>query len=174
MTDVPPAPAAAVPDQASADRADAGGPGAALAGCRVLELSHSAAAVAGRVLADLGAEVIKLEPPGGEPARQAEPAFDGPDGQRHGFAFLAFNLGKRSVTVDTGTAAGREILTRLAAARQLSLSIPVRNTLLLHLPRAPAFYREAVARLDRAALDRNARITRILALEIVTGLLQDE
>jgi len=72
-----------------------------------------------------------------------------------------------------------QLLTRLAAARQLSLSIPVRNTLLLHLPRAPAFYREAVARLDRvaldrAALDRNARITRILALEIVTGLLQDE
>jgi chromosomal replication initiation ATPase DnaA len=66
------------------------------------------------------------------------------------------------------------LLTRLAAARQLSLSISVRNTLLLHLPRAPAFYREAVARLDRAALDRKARINRTLAFGIVTGLLQDE
>jgi crotonobetainyl-CoA:carnitine CoA-transferase CaiB-like acyl-CoA transferase len=122
VTDVHPGPAATVPDQVSADRAAAGGPGAALAGCRVLELSHSAAAVAGRVLADLGAEVIKLEPPGGEPARQAEPAFDGPDGQRHGFAFLSFNLGKRSVTVDTGGAAGREILTRLAAACDIVLT----------------------------------------------------
>ncbi len=67
-----------------------------------------------------------------------------------------------------------QLLTRLAAARQLSLGIQVRNTLLLHLPRAPAFYREAVARLDRAGLDRGARINRALALEIVTGLLQDE
>jgi chromosomal replication initiation ATPase DnaA len=67
-----------------------------------------------------------------------------------------------------------QLLTRLAAARQLALSIPVRNTLLLHLPRAPAYYREAVARLDRAALDRGARISRALALEIVTGLIQDE
>jgi chromosomal replication initiation ATPase DnaA len=66
-----------------------------------------------------------------------------------------------------------QLLTRLAAARQLSLSIAVCNTLLLHLPRAPAFYREAVARLDRAALDRSTRITRALALEIVTGLIQD-
>lgn len=95
------------------------GPGAALAGCRVLELSHSAAAVAGRVLADLGAEVIKIEPPGGERARHAEPAFDGADGQRHGFAFLAFNLGKRSVTLDVASAAGQEILARLAATSDI-------------------------------------------------------
>jgi crotonobetainyl-CoA:carnitine CoA-transferase CaiB-like acyl-CoA transferase len=95
------------------------GQGAALAGCRVLELSHSAAAVAGRVLADLGAEVIKIEPPGGERARRAEPAFDGADGQRHGFAFLAFNLGKRSVTLDLDSAAGQEILSRLAAASDI-------------------------------------------------------
>lgn len=66
-----------------------------------------------------------------------------------------------------------QLLTRLAAARQLSLSIAVRNTLLLHLPRAPAFYREAIARLDRAGLDRGTRINRALALEIVTTLLQD-
>ena len=72
-----------------------------------------------------------------------------------------------------------QLLTRLAAQRQLALSIPVRNTLLLHLPRAPAYYREAVARLDHAGLDRaglagGKKITRALALEIVTGLLRDE
>ena len=72
-----------------------------------------------------------------------------------------------------------QLLTRQAAQRQLHLSIAVRNTLLLHLPRAPAFYREAVARLDhaaldRAGLDRGKKITRGLALEIVTDLLQDE
>ncbi len=66
-----------------------------------------------------------------------------------------------------------QLLTKLAAQHQLALSIPVRNTLLLHLPRAPAFYREAVARLDRAGLARGVRITRGLALDIVNGLMQD-
>jgi chromosomal replication initiation ATPase DnaA len=71
-----------------------------------------------------------------------------------------------------------QLLTKLAAQHQLSLSILVRNTLLLHLPREPAYYREAVARLDRAGFDltsagRGTRITRGLALDIVNGLLQD-
>ncbi len=66
-----------------------------------------------------------------------------------------------------------QLLTKLAAQHQLTLSIPVRNTLLLHLPRAPAFYREAVARLNRAGFDRGSRISRNLALEVATGLTQD-
>lgn len=65
------------------------------------------------------------------------------------------------------------LLTRLGAERQLTLSIPVRNCLLLHLPRAPAFYREAVARLDHAGLS-GAKINRALALEIVAGLIDDD
>ncbi len=67
-----------------------------------------------------------------------------------------------------------QLLTRLAAQRQLHLSLAVRTVLLLHLPRAPAFYREAVARLDHAAMDRSVRINRALALEIAAGLLQDD
>jgi chromosomal replication initiation ATPase DnaA len=65
------------------------------------------------------------------------------------------------------------LLTRLAAQRQLNLSIAVRNTLLLHLPRAPAFYREAVARLDHAGFGPGRRINRNLANEIVSGLIQE-
>jgi chromosomal replication initiation ATPase DnaA len=66
------------------------------------------------------------------------------------------------------------LLSRLCASRQLQLSLPVRNLLLLHLPRAPAYYREAVARLDRAALDKGARITRGLALEMLEGLADSD
>ncbi len=66
------------------------------------------------------------------------------------------------------------LLTRLAAARQLSLPIPVRNLLLLHLPRAPAFYREAVAKLDRLAMDRGARITRNMAAEVLAETIAEE
>jgi chromosomal replication initiation ATPase DnaA len=63
------------------------------------------------------------------------------------------------------------LLARLCAERQLALSLPVRNFLLLHLPRAPALYREAVARLDHAAFDRGARVTRNVAVEILESLV---
>ncbi len=63
------------------------------------------------------------------------------------------------------------LLTRFAAAHQLHLPIHVRNLLLLHLPRAPAFYREAVARLDRMAMDGGARITRTMAAAMLAEML---
>ncbi|MGE4481179.1 hypothetical protein [Acidocella sp.] len=66
------------------------------------------------------------------------------------------------------------LLTRLAAARQLSLPLPARNLLLLHLPRAPGHYREAVARLDRLAMDRGARITRAMAMEVLADMDAEE
>jgi chromosomal replication initiation ATPase DnaA len=61
------------------------------------------------------------------------------------------------------------LLSRLALARQLVLSLPVRNFLLTRLPRTPAALREAVARLDRASLAAGGRISRQLA----AGLLED-
>lgn len=65
------------------------------------------------------------------------------------------------------------LLTRLAAARQLNLPPAVHHLLLLHLPRAPGYYREAVARLDRLAMDRGMRITRAMAAEILAELIQN-
>ena len=72
----------------------------ALAGVRVLELGHAAAAVTGRILADLGADVIKIEPSGGEPARRQDPAVRLPNGERLNPFWLAFNVSKRSITID--------------------------------------------------------------------------
>lgn len=65
------------------------------------------------------------------------------------------------------------LLTRLAAARQLSLPLPVHNLLLLYLPRAPAYYREAIARLDRLGMDRGVRITRAMAAEILEEMAEE-
>ncbi len=81
--------------------------GAALAGVRVLELSGGAAAVTGRILADRGAEVVKVEPPGGEPARTAAPVAELSNGERLGLHWLAFNLSKHSVTLDLDSPQGR-------------------------------------------------------------------
>ena len=70
----------------------------ALDGIRVLDLTNARAELAGKVLADLGAEVIKVEPPGGAPARRMPP-FDDRDSGRSLY-WAALGLGKRSVVLD--------------------------------------------------------------------------
>ncbi len=66
----------------------------------VLELgSNVAAAYAARLLGDQGADVVKLEPVGGDPLRAARPLRDG-EADSPGGLFLALNLNKRSATLD--------------------------------------------------------------------------
>jgi crotonobetainyl-CoA:carnitine CoA-transferase CaiB-like acyl-CoA transferase len=84
-----------------------------LAGVRVVEFSQLIAApFCGLTLVDLGAEVIKVEPRGGDPLRQFPPYLD--DGQSA--QFQALNRGKRGVVADLATAAGRELSARLIAS----------------------------------------------------------
>ncbi|MBV8411154.1 MAG: CoA transferase, partial [Alphaproteobacteria bacterium] len=67
-----------------------------LSGVRVVELGElPAGAYAARLFADFGAEVIKVEPPGGDASRAFPPLIDGASGW---FAWL--NFGKKSVTAD--------------------------------------------------------------------------
>ncbi|MDH7793944.1 MULTISPECIES: CoA transferase [unclassified Beijerinckia] len=93
--------------------------GAALAGVRVLEIAHAAAAVTGRLLADLGADVIKIEPPGGEAARRLPPLATLPNGAEESCYWLAFNTGKRSVTIDLTTQDGRNRFVALARSADI-------------------------------------------------------
>lgn len=90
-------------------------PGGALRGLRVVECgSLVAAAYATKLLADLGAEVIKVEPPGGDLARLRGP-FPGAeaDPEKSGL-FLYLNANKRGVLLDLETKAGRSALSALA------------------------------------------------------------
>ena len=81
-----------------------------LEGIRVVDLSQNIAGPqATQILGDLGAEVVKVEPPGGDPARKWGPPFWGDDAP----LFLAFNRNKRSIVVDLNTARGQEIVERL-------------------------------------------------------------
>ncbi len=83
-----------------------------LAGVRVLDLSRVLAGpYATMMLADFGAEVIKIEPPAGDDTRAWGPPFAAGESAY----FLAVNRGKRSVTLDLKTDAGRERLGRLLA-----------------------------------------------------------
>jgi crotonobetainyl-CoA:carnitine CoA-transferase CaiB-like acyl-CoA transferase len=85
-----------------------------LAGIVVVELAHNVAGpFAGQVLADLGAEVVKIERPDGDDARKWGPPFlDGA-----GPSFHAVNRGKRSVVCDLRDAAQREALVRHIVGR---------------------------------------------------------
>ena len=85
----------------------------ALSGVRVIEISALSGAVCGRALADLGAEVIKLEPEGGEPARRDLPLIP-IEGGEESASWIVFNLGKSSVTADLATDAGLAVFEALA------------------------------------------------------------
>ena len=87
-----------------------------LRGARVLELAGDIAGpYGGKLLGDLGADVVKAEPPTGDPSRQRGPFRDGqPDPEASGF-YLYLNAGKRGITLDLEQASGRAALLDLAA-----------------------------------------------------------
>lgn len=93
---------------------------AALQGVRVLDLSQGIAGpMAARLLGDLGAEVVKVEPPGGDPARRLEPLLrEGPQAERSLF-FAYLNWNKRGITVNFDTAGGRAHLEALVRASDI-------------------------------------------------------
>src|SRR6516165_8846894 len=88
----------------------------ALAGLRVLELARVLAGpTTGQTLADLGAEVIKVESPQGDETRAWGPPFIDTDGELSAAYFHSCNRGKRSIVADFAAERGREIVRRLAA-----------------------------------------------------------
>jgi crotonobetainyl-CoA:carnitine CoA-transferase CaiB-like acyl-CoA transferase len=92
----------------------------ALDDVRVLDLSIIVQGPqAGQMLADLGADVIKVELPGRGDTARSIPI--GPNDRRSAF-FYALNRGKRSVTLDLRTEAGRSVLRRLATTADVLLS----------------------------------------------------
>ncbi len=90
-----------------------------LAGIRVLEVTHMLAGpYCGMLLADLGADVIKIEPPQGDIARRVGPNYIGP----HNVYFTSLNRNKRSVCLDLATPEGQEALHRLASSAHALIS----------------------------------------------------
>ncbi len=81
---------------------------------RVLDLTEGGFNWCGKVLADLGADVVKIEPPGGSPTRSAGPFVDGEPGPDRSLFWEAYCANKRGVTMDLESVAGREQLRQLA------------------------------------------------------------
>jgi benzylsuccinate CoA-transferase BbsE subunit len=80
---------------------------------RALDLTDEKGLLCGKILADLGMDVIQVEPPRGNPARRIPPfSNDTPDPEKSLFWF-AFSAGKRSITLDLDTVAGKDLFQRL-------------------------------------------------------------
>src|SRR5581483_7421724 len=87
---------------------------AALDGLRVLDLADEKGALAGKLLAGLGADVVLVELPGGSALRAIPPFWRGvPDPERSLF-FWFYAAGKRGITLDWRAGRGAEVLERLA------------------------------------------------------------
>jgi len=92
-----------------------------LAGLRVLELADEKGQFCGKLLADLGADVVKIEPPGGEPSRHVGPFLDDIPHPERSLSFWYYNTSKRGITLNPKTADGRRLFGRLAATSDVIL-----------------------------------------------------
>jgi benzylsuccinate CoA-transferase BbsE subunit len=93
-----------------------------LDGIRVLDLSRVIAGpYCATLMADLGADVVKVEPPGGDPARRRAPFWGGVADPERSLLWLALNTSKRGLTLDLDRPRGRELLLELAARADVVL-----------------------------------------------------
>lgn len=100
---------------------EAGAQAAALAPYRVVDLTTERAWMTGRMLADLGADVVKVEPPGGDPGRRHGRFADDSGNPDDSLTWWFQNRGKRSVTLDLDDGADRESLLDLVAGADVVL-----------------------------------------------------
>ena len=93
----------------------------ALEGIRVVEFCDEIGSYCGKLLADLGAEVIKVEPPGGGWQRHTPPYFRDEEGVDTSLQFWIHNTSKRSVVLDLEDEEGRRLARKLALTAHVVL-----------------------------------------------------
>ena len=100
-----------------------------LQGLRVLDLTDESGWLAGKILGDMGADVIKIEPPGGDNLRQYPSTL-----QSENRAFLGVNRSKQGVVLDLKNSEGLEVLLRLVELADVPLRAGHRQRdLLFHM-----------------------------------------
>jgi len=85
-----------------------------LAPYRVLDLTDDLGFLCGKILGDMGADVIKVEPPGGDPSRNIGPFVDGVLDPEKSLYWFAYNTSKRGITLNLTERTGQELFKRLA------------------------------------------------------------
>lgn len=91
----------------------------ALTGLRVVELASERIALGGKLLADMGADVILVEPPGGDPSRAYPPFLDDEPGADRSLYWWSYHTSKRGVVIDLDSEAGVERFRALVASADI-------------------------------------------------------
>lgn len=84
-----------------------------LGGFRVLDMTDEKGDMCGKILGDFGADVIKIEPPGGSAARRTGPFYKNDPDPAKSLSWFAFNTSKRGITLNLDTTDGRDIFKKL-------------------------------------------------------------
>ena len=124
----------------------------ALSGLRVIEIADEKAEYCGLALAGLGADVIKIEPPGGSPTRRIGPFYEDQPGPERSLFFWQYNRGKKSVVLDLKQAGDQARLEKLLATADILLDATPKGEL-----DAIGLGREALARQHPTLI--HARVT---------------
>ncbi len=93
----------------------------ALQGLRVIDLANEAGVYCGKLLSGMGAEVIKVERPGGDPTRNIGPFLEDDPHPEKSLFFAYHNTGKKSITLNLESRDGREIFKKLAGTADVVL-----------------------------------------------------
>jgi len=93
---------------------------------RVLDLTDEKGLLCGKILADLGADVIKIEKPGGDKSRNIGPFYKNEANPSKSLLWFTYNLNKRGITLDIEKKEGRELFLRLISKADFLIeSFPV-------------------------------------------------
>ena len=101
----------------------------ALTGLRIIELASEPIALAGKLLADMGADVILVEPPGGDPCRNYPPFLDDQPGEERSLFWWHYHTSKRGVVIDLDEPLERERFQALIATADVLLEAEPRARL---------------------------------------------
>ncbi len=88
---------------------------------RVLDLTDEKGQLGGKLLGDLGADVIKIEKPGGDPSRNLGPFYHDEEDPEKSLYWFALNTSKRSITLDIEKPEGQELFKRLVKSADFVL-----------------------------------------------------
>jgi benzylsuccinate CoA-transferase BbsE subunit len=109
------------PPLGSGKKDDNPSPHGPLSGLRVLEVTDEKGQWCGKMMGDMGADVIKIEPPGGASTRSVGPFLDDIPNRERSLSFWHYNTSKRGITINLESEDGRDIFRRLAAGTDVLL-----------------------------------------------------
>lgn len=101
----------------------------ALSGLRILDLTDLKGAMSAKLFGDMGADVIKVEPPEGDAARRIGPFLDNKPHPERSLLFWFYNTSKRGITLDLNQPAGQELVKQLAAKADVLVESAAPGTL---------------------------------------------